>query len=97
MTSKHGKNKVHYEQQASSVTDVLSTVLTYSVRQYRELKIQALTRRRRRDKPGTLGHNLPFCALIGPLQPAVPWYKFRHAGEQATHWDIQNKENANLS
>ena len=28
---------------------------------------------------------------------AVTWYKIRHAGEQATHWDIQNKENANLS
>ena len=25
------------------------------------------------------------------------WYKIHHAGEQATHWDIQNKENANLS
>ena len=34
---------------------------------------------------------------IGPLQLAVTWYKIRHAGEQATHWDIQNKENANLS
>ena len=35
--------------------------------------------------------------IIGPLQLAVTWYKIRHAGEQATHWDIQNKENANLS
>ena len=34
---------------------------------------------------------------IGPLQLAVTWYKIRHAGEQATHWDIQNKANANLS
>ena len=34
---------------------------------------------------------------IGPLQLAVTWYKIRHAGEQATDWDIQNKENANLS
>ena len=34
---------------------------------------------------------------MGPLQLAVTWYKIRHAGEQATHWDIQNKENANLS
>ena len=34
---------------------------------------------------------------IGSLQLAVTWYKIRHAGEQATHWDIQNKENANLS
>ena len=31
------------------------------------------------------------------LLVAVTWYKIRHAGEQATHWDIQNKENANLS
>ena len=28
---------------------------------------------------------------MGPLQPAVTWYKIRHAGEQAVHWDIQNK------
>ena len=35
--------------------------------------------------------------LMGPLQLAVTWYKIHHAGEQATHWDIQNKENANLS
>ena len=34
---------------------------------------------------------------IGPLQLAVTGYKIHHAGEQATHWDIQNKENANLS
>ena len=34
---------------------------------------------------------------MGPLQLAVTWYKMRHAGEQATHWDIKNKENANLS
>ena len=32
--------------------------------------------------------------VMGPLQLAVTWYKIRHAGEQATHWDIQNKENA---
>ena len=38
-----------------------------------------------------------FCALMGPLQLAVTWYKIHHAGEQATHWYIQNKENANLS
>ena len=35
--------------------------------------------------------------VMGPLQLAVTWYKIHHAGEQATHWDIQNKENANLS
>ena len=34
---------------------------------------------------------------MGPLQLAVTWYKIHHAGEQATHWDMQNKENANLS
>ena len=34
---------------------------------------------------------------MGPLQLAVTWYKIHHAGEQATHWDIHNKENANLS
>ena len=33
---------------------------------------------------------------FGPLQLAVTWYKIRHAVEQAMHWDIQNKENANL-
>ena len=37
--------------------------------------------------------------ILGPLQlhVALTWYKIHHAGEQATHWDIQNKENANLS
>ena len=34
---------------------------------------------------------------MGRLQLAVTWYKIRHAGEQAMHWDIQNKENVNLS
>ena len=34
---------------------------------------------------------------MGPLQLAVTWYKTHHAGEQTTHWDIHNKENANLS
>ena len=34
---------------------------------------------------------------MGPLQLKITWYKIHHAGEQATHWDIQNKENANLS
>ena len=28
---------------------------------------------------------------MGPLQLVVTWYKIRHAGEQAVHWDIQNK------
>ena len=40
------------------------------------------------------------CLIVdanGPLQLAVTWYKIHHAGEQATHWNIQNKENANLS
>ena len=40
---------------------------------------------------------LALIAAMGPLQLAVTWYKIRHAGEQAPHWDIQNKENANLS
>ena len=31
------------------------------------------------------------CRPMGPLQLAVTWYKIRHAGEQAVHWDIQNK------
>ena len=35
--------------------------------------------------------------LMGRLQLAVTWYKIHHAGEQATHWDIEDKENANLS
>ena len=30
-------------------------------------------------------------SLMDPLQLAVTWYKIRHAGEQAVHWDIQNK------
>ena len=34
---------------------------------------------------------------MGPLQLTVTWYKIRHAGEQAAHWDIQNKENSNLT
>ena len=29
---------------------------------------------------------------MGPLQLAVTWYKIRHAGEQATHWDIKTKK-----
>ena len=28
---------------------------------------------------------------MGPLQLAVTWYKIRHAGEQAVHWDMLNK------
>ena len=28
---------------------------------------------------------------MGPLQLTVTWYKIRHVGTQATHWDIQNK------
>ena len=34
------------------------------------------------------------CIVVGlmdPLQLAVTWYKIRHAGEQAVHWDIRNK------
>ena len=34
---------------------------------------------------------------MDPLQLTVTWYKIRHAGEQATHWDIQNKENSSLT
>ena len=34
---------------------------------------------------------------MGPLQLTFTWYKILHAGEQATHWDIQNKENSNLN
>ena len=29
--------------------------------------------------------------VMGPLQLAVTWYKIRHAGEQAVHWETQNK------
>ena len=29
---------------------------------------------------------------MGPLQLTVTWYKIHHTGEQATHWDTQNKE-----
>ena len=45
----------------------------------------------------TIAQNLLEKNSMGPLQLAVTWYKIHHAGEQATHWDIQNKENANLS
>ena len=30
----------------------------------------------------------------GPLKLTVTWYKIRLAEEQATHWDIQNKESS---
>ena len=29
--------------------------------------------------------------FMGPWQLTVTWFKTRHAGEQAMHWDIQNK------
>ena len=38
-----------------------------------------------------------FSEIMGPLQLTVTWYKLHLAGEQATHWDIQNKRNSNLS
>ena len=31
---------------------------------------------------------------MGPLQLMITWYKIHLAGEQATHWDILNKENS---
>ena len=31
---------------------------------------------------------------MGSLQLTVTWYKIHLAGEQATHWDILNKENS---
>ena len=31
------------------------------------------------------------CETMGPLQLKITWYKIHHAGEQATHRDIQNK------
>ena len=34
--------------------------------------------------------NLPHMK-IGPLQFTITWYENNHAGEQTTHWDIQNK------
>ena len=34
---------------------------------------------------------------MDPLQLRVKWYKFHHALTQATHWDMQNKENSNLT
>ena len=34
---------------------------------------------------------------MGPLQIMVSWDRMRHAGEQAARWDIQNKENSNLT
>ena len=30
-------------------------------------------------------------------QLTVTWYGIRHAGKQAMHWDIQNKENSNFN
>ena len=32
--------------------------------------------------------------FMGPLQLTVTWYEKRLVGEQATHWDIHNKENS---
>ena len=29
---------------------------------------------------------------MDPLRLTVSWYRIHHAGEQATHWDIQNKK-----
>ena len=34
---------------------------------------------------------------MGPLQLTITWYKKHLVGEQVTHWDIQNKENSNLT
>ena len=34
---------------------------------------------------------------MGPLQLTVTWYKIRHAGEQATHWDMQDKATSSSS
>ena len=30
--------------------------------------------------------------FMGLLQLTVTWYRIHHGGEQATHWDIQNKQ-----
>ena len=40
---------------------------------------------------------LPQKYLEHPLQLTVTWYKIRHAGDQTTHLDIQNKENSSLT
>ena len=46
-------------------------------------------------------HALNFCSFkitkMGPLQATVTWYKLHHAWMQASHWDIQNKENSKLT
>ena len=35
--------------------------------------------------------------VMGPLQLTVTWYRIRHAGEQATHWDILDKATTSSS
>ena len=47
----------------------------------------------RRQIPPTAKQKLQdkYSDAMGPLQLTVTWYKIRHAGEQATHLDIQNK------
>ena len=42
-------------------------------------------------KKQVLARALESIKTMGPLQLAVTWYKIRHVGEQAVHWDIQNK------
>ena len=43
------------------------------------------------DGPELYINGSTFVSVIGPLQFTITWYKNRHAGEQTTHWDIQNK------
>ena len=60
-----------------------------------------LTRRQHSSYTGRVGQSSGLdgehpCLQFGfepmrPLQLAVTWYKIRHAGEQAVHWDILNK------
>ena len=41
--------------------------------------------------------NVDTCTLqMGLLQLTITWYRVRRVGEQASHWDIQNKENSSL-
>ena len=53
--------------------------------------------KKRRHSANPPLHLYPTSMVMGPLQLAVTWYKIHHAGEQSPHWDIQNKETANLS
>ena len=46
------------------------------------------------DSLSNSAKHVVFSTAMRPLQVTITWYKIRNDGEQATHWDIQNKENS---